>query len=328
MLEIPGFSIDYLAHFYIGNTDWPHHNWYAFRRRVPGALWRFVSYDSEHCLEDVTHDRTGVSDTDTPAELYARLQANPEFRLLFADRVHRHFFNGWCLQRRSGPAWDAAHPERNRPAALYHQRIAEIDPAIVLESARWGDNQRPAQPYTRDGEWLTKPNRLRNTYFPQRSANLLKRLRDLRLYPSALAPELQPARRPRRALVPARNDRAGRDHRSHPRRHGSAPGGQWRGGAWRPSLHERRARDLAEHPGQGPRVGVRRLERSQRGRLPCGRTGRATARDGTDVPSARGSTFEFIELQNASPAPLQMASLPSMESSSPFRLAVCCGQTK
>lgn len=189
MLDIPGL-IDYLlVHFYIGNTDWPNHNWYAFRRRVPDALWRFVSYDSEHCLKEVTHDRTGVSDTDTPAELYARLQANPEFRLLFADRVHRHFFNGGVyFVDPAHPAWDTAHPERNRPAALYHQRIAEIDPAIVLESARWGDNQRPAQPYTRDGEWLTELNRLRSAYFPQRSPNLLKRLRDLRLHPSAIAP--------------------------------------------------------------------------------------------------------------------------------------------
>ncbi len=189
MLDLPGL-IDYLlVHFYIGNTDWPHHNWYAFRRRIPNALWRFVSYDSEHCLKEVTHDRTGVSDANTPGELYSRLRSSPEFRLLFADRVHRHFFNGGVYFVDSAyPAWNDTHPERNRPAALYHRRIAEIDPAIVLESARWGDNQRPAQPFTRDKEWMAELNRLRTGYFPQRSATVLNRLRTLGLYPSVAAP--------------------------------------------------------------------------------------------------------------------------------------------
>jgi len=189
MLDIPGL-IDYLlVHFYIGNTDWPHHNWYAFRRRTPGAQWRFVSYDSEHCLKEVNHDRTGVNDADTPGELYSRLRANPEFRLLFADRVHRHFFNGGVFYvDPARPAWDPGQPERNRPAALYHRRIGEIDPAIVLESARWGDNQRPAQPFTRDLEWVAELDRLRTAYFPQRSGVVLNQLRSLGLYPQVAAP--------------------------------------------------------------------------------------------------------------------------------------------
>lgn len=189
MLDIPAF-IDYmLVHFYIGDTDWPHHNWYALRRRVPDAKWYFVSWDSEHSLKSVNENRTGVTNANTCAEIYNRLRANPEFRLLFADRVQRHFFNGGVYYvNPQSPAWDPAHPENNRPAALYNRRVAEIDTALVAESARWGDNQRPSRPYTRDTEYEETLRWLNETYFPQRSGIVLEQLRSAGLYPNVTAP--------------------------------------------------------------------------------------------------------------------------------------------
>lgn len=176
LLDIPAF-IDYmLVHFYIGNTDWPHHNWYALRKREPGAKWYFVSWDSEHSLKSVSENRTGVNNSNTCAEIYALLRQNEEFRLLFADRVHRHFFNGGIYHG-------------DRPAALYNQRVAEIDTALVAESARWGDNQRPAQPYTRDLEYEDTLRELNESYFPQRSAIVLNHLRSANLYPAVNAPD-------------------------------------------------------------------------------------------------------------------------------------------
>ncbi|MCB1125439.1 MAG: CotH kinase family protein, partial [Verrucomicrobiae bacterium] len=189
LLDIPAF-IDYmLVHFYIGNTDWPHHNWYALRQREPGGKWYFVSWDSEHSLKSVSENRTGVGDSNTCAELYSLLRQNAEFRLLFADRAHRHFFNGGPYYvNPAAPAWDPAHPENNRPAALYNRRVAEIDTALVAESARWGDNQRPDEPYTRDVEYVDTLRELNETYFPQRSAIVLEQLRTASLYPRVVAP--------------------------------------------------------------------------------------------------------------------------------------------
>lgn len=192
-LDIPAF-IDYmLVHFYIGNTDWPHHNWYALRQRVPGGLWYFVSWDSEHSLKGLADDRTGVNNANTCAELYALLRQNAEFRVLFGDRVQRHFFNGGPFAVNPVlPAWDPTHPERNRPAALYNRRVAEIDTALVAESARWGDNQRPAEPYTRDGEYEETLRWLNDTYFPQRSGVVLNQLRQAGLFPTVAAPGIAP----------------------------------------------------------------------------------------------------------------------------------------
>ena len=187
-LDVADLADYMLVHIYAGNDDWPRHNWYAARRRTPGAGFRFFSWDSEHILKDVAINQTAVNLAGSPAELYALLRQNPDWRLLFADRAHRHFFGGALYVDPAAPGWDEEHPERNAPAALYMKRIREIDPAIRLESARWGDNRRPAQPYTRDREWMAELNWLLKTYFPRRSAIVLEQLRAAGLYPRLGAP--------------------------------------------------------------------------------------------------------------------------------------------
>ena len=102
---------------------------------------------------------------------------------------HRLFFNGGAHVRRSrksslGPGAS----ERNRPAAMYQERIREIWDAVVLESARWGDARRPNLPYTRGSEFQRELNFLMNNYFPNRSNTVLNQLRGIRLYPRVVAP--------------------------------------------------------------------------------------------------------------------------------------------
>jgi hypothetical protein len=192
-LDIPAF-IDYmLVNFWAGNTDWPHHNWYAGRKREPGSKFLFFSWDAEHVLKSLNDNRTGVNNSNGPGELYDRLRANPEFRLLFADRAHRHFSPAGAFHvDAQNPRWDPARPERNRPAALYMKRIAEIDTAMALETARWGDTRRPAQPYTRNVEWAAELNWMLNEYLPKRSRIVLDQLRSAGLYPAVNPPSFTP----------------------------------------------------------------------------------------------------------------------------------------
>jgi hypothetical protein len=188
-LDVRDLADYMIANIYAGNDDWPRHNWYAARRRKPGAGFRFFTWDAEHVLKDVGINQTAASLGNSPAELYALLRRNAEFRLLFADRVHRHFSNGGPLHvDPEAPAWDPTHPERNRPAALYMRRIAEIDAAIAGESARWGDVRRPGLPYTRNAEWAAERDWLLTQYFPRRSAVVLEQLRLAGLYPALPAP--------------------------------------------------------------------------------------------------------------------------------------------
>ncbi|MGE5610324.1 MAG: lamin tail domain-containing protein, partial [Bacillota bacterium] len=109
---------------------------------------------------------------------------NAEFRLLWADRVQKQFFNDGALTPAAG-------------SARYQEEAARIDKAIVAESARWGDWRRDARSdpsailYTRNGSWLTEQNRLLNSYFPQRTANVLQQFRKAGLYPSIDAPAIR-----------------------------------------------------------------------------------------------------------------------------------------
>ncbi|MCI0747886.1 MAG: lamin tail domain-containing protein [Verrucomicrobia subdivision 3 bacterium] len=178
-LDVPSL-IDYMIlNIYVGNTDWPHHNWYVGRRK-PSGTFKFFNWDAEHVLKDASYNNSTVANANTPAEFYDQLRRyNREFRLRFADHVHKHFFNdGICTT--------------NQALARYMARIREIDPAIVLESARWGDNaanaDRPGQPYERNVEWVAELTRLTNTWFPRRSTNVLNQFRNLGLYPTLAAP--------------------------------------------------------------------------------------------------------------------------------------------
>ncbi|MHC4736243.1 MAG: CotH kinase family protein [Planctomycetota bacterium] len=172
-LDVPGL-IDYmLMNFYIGNTDWAHHNWYATCSRVdPAGRWRYHSWDAEHSLEGLYDNVTGKNNGGAPSGLHQLLRQNTEYNILFADHIHRHFFNDGFLT----PAG---------ATALYNVRLNDVDRAVVGESARWGDNHRTA-PYTRDIEWITERNWLRNTYFPNRTNEVLNDMASL--YPDVNAP--------------------------------------------------------------------------------------------------------------------------------------------
>jgi hypothetical protein len=192
-LDLPNL-IDYMiTHIYAATGgDWLQQNWTAIRQRQAGAGFQFFCWDNEGVLHSVNADLTAVGSDrpNTPAYLYYRLRDNPEFRLLFADRVQRHFFNGGALYVDPAyPQWDPLHPERNQPAARFVQRADEVDRAVVPESARWGDGAlNSTATYTRDSHWVIERNWVLNTLLPQRSAVVLQQLRNAGLYPTVVAP--------------------------------------------------------------------------------------------------------------------------------------------
>jgi len=192
-----GSLMDYMVlHIFHGADDWPNHNWWSGRAtRNTTAVndgFHWFSWDQEISCVNVLYERTSwqsypamrtdVSAANTPAQpYYALRQGSPEFRLQFADRVHRHLFNNGALTTTAAKArWDA--------------RVAEIDKAIVAESARWGDHQpnlvNPGQPYRRQVEWLGHLNWLAANYWPQINGVTLQRFRSANLYPSLNAPAI------------------------------------------------------------------------------------------------------------------------------------------
>lgn len=109
-LDLTNF-VDYLCPLiYVDNDDWPHNNWRAARERVPGGLFRMYVWDAEWAFgiqnghaptwNTIVNQLSSVNPpwggTDIQ-RIFNGLKKSPEFRLLFADRVHRHFFNGGAL---------------------------------------------------------------------------------------------------------------------------------------------------------------------------------------------------------------------------------------
>ena len=172
LLDVDNF-IDYmLINFYIGNRDWDHHNWLALRNRLHlNQGFRFICWDSENSLHTVGDNVLGVKNTNCPTALFHNMMKHPQFLHRFIDRAWLHLTSGGLLTE--GPTlqlWDS----------LYHV----IAPALYDEAARWGDYRRDVHPYstqgqlyTVDNQYMAERNRMRTTFFPQRTQQLIQQLR-------------------------------------------------------------------------------------------------------------------------------------------------------
>jgi hypothetical protein len=168
-LDVDDFINYMLINLYAGNTDWPRHNWYAARRRLDGETFHFFSWDAELTLKTVNENRFGVSDSNTPGELWQALLSNAAFVDKVRVRMDELLAPGGALHvNAESPAVDPSRPEDNRPGNLFSERALQFHAALILESARWGDNRR-AEPYGQR-EWQAEYDLLMQTYFPQRSA--------------------------------------------------------------------------------------------------------------------------------------------------------------
>ena len=135
--------VDYMIlHIYAGADDWPWHNWgdrprsrpQQHRLQIPLAWDQEISINSLKKQHTDTGQLYASADVrNSPAFVYSRCRANAEFRQFFADRVQHNLFPGGPLSVSNN-------------IARYDARTAEIDHAMVAESARWGSFYRPAKP--------------------------------------------------------------------------------------------------------------------------------------------------------------------------------------
>ncbi|MCI0541314.1 MAG: chitobiase/beta-hexosaminidase C-terminal domain-containing protein [Verrucomicrobiales bacterium] len=185
-----GSLIDYMiVNIYCGTGDWPARNFWVARRRVNGTGFKFFPWDAEMSLGLMSAVNVNIVDSNLDVAFpYAAARANAEFRLEFADRVHRHFFNGGALCVEPDLAkTNSTQPRRNIPAARFARLAQQVDHAIIAESTRWGD-QHARTPYTRDEHWEPECRRVLEEWLTRRSEIVLKQLRAAGLYPTVDAP--------------------------------------------------------------------------------------------------------------------------------------------
>ncbi len=177
MIDMPSY-IDYMMiNQFGGNWDWPHNNWYATFSREGDKKWRFHSWDAEGCLQRSGDNKVVPPNSwdNGPGEFYVEMNKFDEFRMLFADHIHRQFFNDGLLT-------PAANIER------LDRISAPMARAIVGESARWGDGYNNTSSVWTYDRWLQRLNELRFSYFPSRHSTVLSQYRSYGLYPQTAAP--------------------------------------------------------------------------------------------------------------------------------------------
>jgi hypothetical protein len=182
LLDPVNFTDYILLNFYIGNKDWDGNNWLAARNRVDTKYgFRMFVWDAETSMLNINENITSLNDGE-PTTLFNLLLENDEYKMLVADRIHKHFFNNGAL---------------TPPATIerYTRLANELDLAIICESARWGDYRRDvhnvdnrAELYTRNDHWLVEVEDQLNNYFPYRTEKVFNQLKGKGLYPSLDAP--------------------------------------------------------------------------------------------------------------------------------------------
>ncbi|MBI1839753.1 MAG: lamin tail domain-containing protein, partial [Verrucomicrobia bacterium] len=98
--------VDYLfVNAYATTGDWPHNNWRAARERTTNGVFRFYIWDAEGGFlssrgpgfDSFTSSDSGLGSSAEIPDLFNKMKQSAEFRMLFADRVHKHFYNDGAL---------------------------------------------------------------------------------------------------------------------------------------------------------------------------------------------------------------------------------------
>lgn len=150
----------------------------AVGSRVGDPNFKFFAHDlDEGGMNSVRANKN--LDGFMPPGVFRAMRNNPEIAMRFADRAHKHFFNGGAL---------TAEVAMERWEGLYNN----ISSAAIAESARWGDTHWrtvfPREPYTPNGVLAAEGRFLRETFFPNRGQEVISQQRRLGLYPDIEAP--------------------------------------------------------------------------------------------------------------------------------------------
>ncbi|MFO1520694.1 MAG: lamin tail domain-containing protein [Kiritimatiellia bacterium] len=164
-LDVPNY-IDFMLLWLYGNCE----NEYRCAGPVEaGSGFKFYISDPDGFLRTTSADNTG---TNGPGGLFAKLVAdtNPDFKMLLADRIYKHFFHDGAMT----PA---------KMSARLTARMNQIYNAMVPECARWYDmtSRTPAN-------WASAEAAVQTGLFPGRTTQLLGYLRSRGLYPASVNP--------------------------------------------------------------------------------------------------------------------------------------------
>ena len=198
MLDVDNL-IDYMViTYYTSDSDGPGskftrpglNNYFAYYNRENPDGWKFLEHDSEHSLDTSTGagangnmvtpfvNNGNVLSRFNPHWMHEQLaETNSDYRQYFIDRVTDYFEDDGL--------WGDDNVIR-----MLETRAAQIDLAIIAESARWGDSGR-ATPFTKTN-WESAVQTTKN-WIVGRREDVLDQFRGVGWYPEFSAPVPDPA---------------------------------------------------------------------------------------------------------------------------------------
>ena len=191
LLDVDNLIDFMIIEYYTGDRDGPGsrfgnipNNTFSIYNRENPDGFKWFHHDNEHTLGVNNSERNMVTPFTTagaqwryfnPHWLHEQLISNKtDYRMRFADRVYRYFFNDGLLT----PSMSQNH---------IRARAEQIELAIIAESARWGDSK-SSSPFTRDGHWQPEIDRILNNYLPSRTEVVLEQFKSVGWYPRVDAP--------------------------------------------------------------------------------------------------------------------------------------------
>ena len=164
-IDIPNI-IDFMILWASGSSESEFRAAGAIPRNVP---FKFFIKDADGWLRGPSNSVTHQGPLDLMSRL--RQEAHPDYEILLADRIHKHFFNNGALT--AGAA-----------ISRLQKRVDEIEVSFLAESARW-NMQSPTS-------WRSYQTNLMRSTLRRLSRDMVAKYRAAGLYPSITAPTFSP----------------------------------------------------------------------------------------------------------------------------------------
>lgn len=143
----------------------------AFGSRSRNVPFKFMVRDPDGFLPNGgwNHDHAVTHNGPLNAMTQLRTGGNPDYNVLLADRIHKHFFNDGALTA-------------DESVERLRKRYEEMQSSFAAEARRWN--------FQSVASWESYVNGWLNTGLPQRTSSMIQKLRVAGMYPAIISPVL------------------------------------------------------------------------------------------------------------------------------------------
>lgn len=152
--------IDFMILYMFGNCE---QEYRCVGPTEPGSGFKFYLNDADGFTRD-GGNKTGMNQPgrthgDGPGSIFSMLLAegHPDYKILLADRIHKHYFNDGAMT-----------PEKTRARLL--ERCDQVERAFYAEAARWDEYRTPAT-------WESAKNSYVSNILPGRTQTVINQFR-------------------------------------------------------------------------------------------------------------------------------------------------------